>query len=755
MCGLALLAAIDGSLLPPEATQVVQQMVRTVRHRGPDGEEYAFHDRAVMGFARLSLVDPESGSQPLYTPDNSAVLIVNGEVYNHRELVAGLRSGTAMRTGSDCEVLLHLYAERGQHFLDGVHGMFAIILVDLRRNKLILARDRFGIKPLYFHRNGQRIVAASEIKALFAEPATPREVDWAAALASPLLAASAAIPPEPVTTWFRGIQAVAPGTIVEIDLDGGATSTHTYWAFPGEGPASPLSADELIAEYRRLLAESVRDCATADTELGLFLSGGIDSASVAALAREVTPVHTFTAVNAGTYANGDAEYAHKLSRHLGLPNHQVLFDPARVPGADEWKRLLWQLETPLCGPEQYYKYELYRYAKHERPQLRGMLLGAASDEFNGGYSAELSDSAGWDGFRAALDFMRRCGALQDRPHLAPWLEHGEIPLLSEAALGLDCTGAYEAYLQNEYHQIEQYNVWHEDRTAAASGIEARVPFLDHRLVELAAAVPSELRPSLLWDKQILRRAVRGLLPEEFVHRPKVAFFYGPGQPQVYRTFVNLISQHRAALLEEALAQPQMSTLVQPMAAHDLLRRLQDNPGGGTTELLLRLINLGLLEAMTTDVPAARIDTVQCEIPGRLAIDGWEAAETSLKQTFSGPVRTLWDVPVRLADGIMILDASADPAVSFVTVEGTIEYVVESGSPPGWRDLLRAVDGTKTLSELVGKIGAEIGDIEEPLRDAVNLGILAFEAPSSLQAQTTIAGARSSAVADTPAGERDG
>jgi asparagine synthetase B (glutamine-hydrolysing) len=185
MCGLAGVAAFGGVDAPSYTPALLRSMTRTIAHRGPDDAELLQEGPVGLGFVRLSLVDPENGSQPLRTDDGDLVLIANGEVYNHRELAAEL--GVRMRTGSDCEVLLHLYRRFGLDFLDRVRGMFSLVLWDRRQQRLVIGRDRFGIKPVYFHANRDRIVFASEIKALLHDPACPRELDWGRALADQLM----------------------------------------------------------------------------------------------------------------------------------------------------------------------------------------------------------------------------------------------------------------------------------------------------------------------------------------------------------------------------------------------------------------------------------------------------------------------------------------------------------------------------------------------------------------------------------------
>ncbi|MEV4094503.1 asparagine synthase (glutamine-hydrolyzing) [Streptosporangium saharense] len=716
MCGLAGLARIDGGHTDATTDALLERMARIIAHRGPDDRELLRQGPVGLAFTRLSLVDPESGGQPLTTEDGDLVLIANGEVYNHRELAAKLPPGTRLKGGSDCEVLLHLYRERGDAFLDEVRGMFAIVLWDRRRDRLVLARDRFGIKPLYYHRDGRRIVFASEIKALFADPATPRTLDWEQALTHPMLSAA----PYPhragtPSTWFGGIECVPAGRIVQIDLADGTTREHTYWSLPTAD--TDASEEEFVRRYGELLAESVAECATADAELGLFLSGGVDSAAVAALATPYAGrLHTFTVLSASTYRNGDAEHASWLAGKLGLPNHQVCFEAERVPSPQEWKRLLWLMEHPQCGPEQYYKHELHRYAKQARPELRGMLLGAASDEFNGGYSADYSGGGGWDAFVATLDTMACAGALRTRPDLAPWWTRTDVPLLARDVLGVR-EDPYRAYLAGEYSKIQQYNCWHEDRTAAGSGIEARVPFLDHRLVELVVSVPPSRRERLLWDKAILRESMRGLLPDRITGREKVPFFYGEGQRHTHWLFLRMLRRDGAALVEEALAAPGAAGVLDGPAVRGLLGSLTERSDLAQVEILLRLVNLGLLAQMVADLPPPVVDMSAGSVP--VALDPGDRARTE-EILGCAPSVEAESVPAT-ADGFLLLADAMTEGTWYVALDGAVRYVLERDDD--WLDLLRSVDGVRSVAGIAELTGRSPEQVVRQVAEAVERGLL--------------------------------
>ncbi|WP_395363776.1 asparagine synthase (glutamine-hydrolyzing) [Streptomyces sp. YH02] len=719
MCGIACIARLDGQALGPETDSLLHEMADILDHRGPDDRELLRDGPVGMAFTRLSLVDPANGGQPLVSDDGSLVLIANGEVYNHRELAASLPGGARLRTGSDCEVLLHLYQQRGLDFLRDVRGMFGVILWDRAKGQLILARDRFGIKPLYYQRDDQRIVLSSEIKGLFADPAAFRRFDWARSLSVAMLPASPRFAEPDICTWFEGVKSVPAATVLRIDLRDGQTTEHRYWTLPTEQDED-ATAESLIGRYGELLEASVAECATADTELGLFLSGGIDSSAVLALAApRLGELHTFSAVTGGTHDNGDAENAEWIAREFGVPHHKVLFPRDHTPSPEEWVRLLWLTETPLCGPEAYYKHELHRFARQERPELRGMLLGAASDEFNGGYSRDILGDDDWESFLGGLAYMDRETRLERDPGLARWWA-GDESLIALSALDRGRGGrvddVYRAYIESEYRKVQQYNVWHEDRTAAGSGVEARVPFLDHRLVELAVTVPDHLRSRLLWDKRILRDAMTSRLPERIVQRPKGPFFYGTGTRHAYRMLVRLLRADDHHLVERALSAPGADDFINADAVRRRLAALGDgDTDSPEVEILLRVVNMGLLAEMAAKPPRLEdlsAGAVLSSLGGPVADSGEMFA---LRRDFDT------DGVLRLSDDTMLLtDCKGE---WFLLREGQIEYVFEEDSPV--LRLLRHLESSTSLGGALEAVGANLDDVRSELDELFSQRLLGW------------------------------
>lgn len=717
MCGLA----GEGWIVGRRGESHVRAMMRMVAHRGPDGAATLNLADAELGFVRLSLVDPTGGDQPLSTPEGDLHLIANGEIYNHRELEAGLRSGARMRTGSDCEVLLHLYRERGMNFLDDVRGMFAFVLYDSGNRRLLLARDKFGIKPLFLHRDDRRVIFASEIKALFADPATPRTLDWERCLADQMMTSEPVFDTSPAHSWFSDICLVPAGCIVAIDLDDGAQSTHRYWDFPAREPDYGETAEGFVGRYREALAASVADCGMADVEIGLLLSGGIDSAAVASLAE--VPPRSFTVVNGSVLANGDAEGAHLIAAALGLTHHLVVVPDAAVPSTDAWRRHLWLQETPLAGPESYLKSELYRYVRAEAPEVKAMYLGGGADEFNGGYTTLFAAGGDWNDFIRNITGMS-WRALGGPPRsYAAWLDYGPGPLIKPDGLaGQAPLSRLDHYHRWKYRDVQQYNCWHEDRNAAGSGIEARVPFLDSRLIDIISRIPEKLAAELLWDKLILRRAMIGILPEAILSRPKTPFFYGAGVGATYRMMSRMLTQAGGELVEQALSARGASDVIDAANARLMLAALNENPSGELVEFALHIVNLGLLQSMADELPPALIEWDAGHVAERIVVRDWDGTLGELSGRIAEPLSVADDDVVMLADNVQVLRESGD-ATYFIVIDGCIEYVVDAEDDPDWLRFLLAIDGERTLADSLATAGTTLDKVGDTLRQALDERVL--------------------------------
>jgi asparagine synthase (glutamine-hydrolysing) len=744
MCGIAGILDRDGSPLAPDAPARLRHMARQLERRGPDEERT--HCEGPLGFVfrRLSIVDLAGGSQPMSNEDGTLRLMVNGEIYNHLELRRRLEGRHSFRSRSDSEVILHLYEEEGLGFLEHLNGMYALALWDQRRQRLVLARDRLGVKPLYYHPGKTELLFASEIKALLADPHCPRSFDWHAALSHRSLNVLG-LPGGRLPSFFEGIELLPAGHLLVADLRDGAVDVKKYWELPvltdEEAAADQRSEQQVVEGYRELLQDAVRLQLMGDVELGIFLSGGLDSSAIAALAAPSGRFHTFTVLGQSTYTNGDAKAAHQVAEHFGLPNHQVLFNWHQSAFThSDWKRLLWLCETPLCNAEQLYKYELHRYARATRPELKVVLLGQGSDELNGGYSRFWirhlpEEQQSW------TEFVRHFGVLMQRRELVlygpRYLESLETrfdpPILRQAVLaalaGRDERGGgpWSSIARRSLLNLDLYNLWHEDRTAASNSIENRVPFLDHRLVEYLARIPGRLHEAMFWEKRILRRAMARHLPESLVQRPKVGFFYGEDERYTRRMMYGLLTADAGALVEEAFGSPEaVHPVLDRLALGALLSRIPEDPEYGGVDDLLALTNMGLLERMAREVPDLKELPEPVEVLPAVAIEDWGAQEASLKLRLAARREMDLDRPLGLAPNVRLVREAGpgcEKAPLLLAVDDVLTYTLEPSELGSWIDVLERLDGKRSLREVLAELELPEAAIRKHLEEALDFEVV--------------------------------
>lgn len=731
MCGFVGILSTTSAPLEPSVAKVVRHLGEQIAHRGPDDSQVVHDGHYAVCFRRLSIVDIEGygGRQPFTNTDGSLCLVVNGEIYNHAELKRNLRSTHKFVGASDCEVLLHLYEERDDAFLDEVNGMFALALWDRRKRRLILARDRLGIKPLYFHVGAQRLLFGSEIKALLPERDCPRELDWAAALQPTWQLAE---PEFKINSFFRGIEYLRGGERLDIDLNKEAPTRSFYWRPPSLDEVAVNSdsrtAEDVTAGYAALLEDSVRLRLMADVEVGLFLSGGIDSVVVAMLAAEHRQVQTYSVLTESTFRNGDAMWAHKAAKLFALDNHQVVFPWHDLDyNADNWLKLLWTLETPDCDPEHLYKYELHRYARASRPNLKVILLGQGSDEFNGGYTSVYTGAEGPDQWPAFCDHFADLEKRMFLQRTEPPLARMSRILRSGFAAGLagetPAPHPYLYYAHMYRRNLQLFNLWHEDRTASANSIENRVPFLDHRIVEYLLRVPPRLYKELFCDKRILRTAFQRRLPQDYCNRPKQPFFHGTAERYTLRMMYDIMTADSANLVAEAFSQGSTaSAVLDRTVVEKWIREIPESVNYEDVPRVLRLLNMGLLDKMARDTAFAPPSATSPPVLEARPVDDWERESESIALELGSRRRDFdIDKPLRLADNVRLL--SDNNGCWFISVNEALEYRLYESKVGQWLAVLREIDGQRTLREALEKAGVTEGAIRPNLEEALDYGVL--------------------------------
>ena len=537
MCGIAGFTGSDRELLA--------RMLGSIVHRGPDGEGTEVNEHVSIGMRRLAIVDIDGGNQPIYSDDRSLALINNGEIYNAPELRAELeRLGHRFSTHhSDTETILRGYEEWGKDVVERLTGMFAFALWDGRRRELFLGRDRLGIKPLYWVQHGGRFAFASEIKALFQDPSIPRRENV------PILQRFLLfrVHDSGEDTFFEGVRRLLPGHTMTVGPDGRILSTRKYWDpevnLDFSGPRSDADyAEEFAALFERVVQRHL----LSDAPVGVPLSGGLDSSgvvcTVAELMRRGSDVHTggelysFSALYPGQSID-ESEYIHVVEQAAHTIPHYAY--PKRDEFWNEIMEWVWFQEEPTIASAPYAYYCVYRLASQH---VKVMLSGNGGDELLAGYIpyfraylTSARDQHRW--FAAARELVR--GADLYRTYLGE-LVRSRLPgrggLLSMRPLlaappgtlkPLDFTADrnLNRRLADDVLRYSTPNLLrYEDKNSMAFSIEARVPFLDHELVEHIFSLPIDQKIDGGWNRAVYRRAMKGRIPEKNrLRRSKIGF----------------------------------------------------------------------------------------------------------------------------------------------------------------------------------------------------------------------------------------
>ena len=563
MCGICGIAFSARSRCTVDALDLVR-MRDTMTHRGPDDCGIFNQGRVGLAHRRLSIIDVAGGHQPMHDDSGSLHIVYNGEIYNHAELRASLeRRGHHYRTRCDTETILRLYQEEGPRAVDQLRGMFAFAIWDSRREELFLARDRVGEKPLYYvHADDGSLYFASEIKALFAAQAIRPQLNYTAL--PDYLANRAA---SGAATLFAGVQRLPPGHTLR--WRDGALEIREYWDLsfaPARG--ANQTDEELIAEFAERFTESVRMRLMSDVPLGVFLSGGIDSASIAAVMSRLVdePIKTFSVGFAEQEAN-ELQHARTVAAPYGTDHHEVVVSPDEF--RDALPTLVWHEYRPLSHAG---SVPLYFVARLATDHVKVVLTGEGSDELLAGYeryaktlyNVHLGDryhrvvpASVRRAVRGAVEHLG-VGSLARRklertflcipPDLPsiycdnfavfPRALQAQLltPATKEQVAGADPYRVMREHLERTdagtlldrllYVDIKTYLhelLMKQDKMSMAASIESRVPFLDHRLVEFTAGLPARLKLQRATTKRILRESMKDVLPPSILTRPKVGF----------------------------------------------------------------------------------------------------------------------------------------------------------------------------------------------------------------------------------------
>ena len=638
MCGIAGSVSLDGSPLRTDPA-VLRRMTDILVHRGPDGQGHFEAPLVRLGARRLSIQDVPLGHQPMANEDGTVHVVFNGEIYNFHALREELLAkGHRLHTRCDTETIAHLYEDHGVDFVSRLKGQFAIALWDAKRERLLLVRDRFGKKPLFWTRAGKTLVFASEIKAILAHPDVSRRVD--PRCVDQLFTFFMPVNPR---TMFDGISSLPPGRILEVQ--GGDVRVHAYWAPPVPDLASvPKASDaEWTERVRAALDRSVAERMIADVPIGVFLSGGLDSSVIAALvaARSSRPIRTYSICHEDEYYD-EGRFSSMVAERIGSDHQRLVVEPADI--AATLPLTVWRVEAPTCKTSNAAYIRLYELASRS---VKVILTGEGADEALGGYpnvrmmkvlafcrrhpnlpaARKLMDRllppgsslrvmyyepkeldpaddaevrARFGCVPADLQRFRSLRALKERL-LAPELRAalGDYSAEADFAASLvdpDRVRGKDPIQQAQYFEyllkLPNYLLVNPgDRAAMTHSVENRCPFLDHAFVETCMELPLSLRVRALEEKYVLKKAFAADLPAAITKRKKRPFttFY----------VSSIFRQQRPAYLVDALSPSAVreAGLFDPAEVERLTRRVGD-------------ASLAVEEQVKLEIPFALVATAQ-------------------------------------------------------------------------------------------------------------------------------------------------
>ena len=599
MCGIAGVMKFGGDARADAGA--VRQMCAAMAHRGPDDDGFYTDGPVSLGMRRLSIIDVAGGHQPISNESGTVWIVFNGEIYNHVSLRQDLEArGHRYRTNSDTETIVHLYEEYGRDCVNHLRGMFAFAIWDREKRSVFVARDRLGIKPLYYRLTQESFLFGSEIKVILAHGGVCPEFHSAAL---PEYLAFGYLSGE--ETFYDGIRKLLPGHRMELS-ENGEVEIDQYWDLDVSSTGPVRDERYYVEAYRELLEQAVGSHLMSDVPLGVFLSGGVDSSAVAALMTKIrkAPIETFS-VGYAEQTYSELPYARTVAKHLRSVHHEVQVSERDF--FDSLPRLIWHEDEPIVWPS---SVSLYFVAKLARERVTVVLTGEGADETLAGYTRyafTLRNQTIDRAYRSLTpEFLRKHvrGMIAGSPLIGAALRRK----LEHTCLGVDSASwssfyfdnflsAFSAAQQNQlltdetlrklapgtayqnvmgywenskgellqrllYTDIKTYLVellMKQDNMSMAASIESRVPFLDHVLVEFATRIPREVQLKGLAGKVILKKAIEDLLPHSILYRRKLGFptpwsgwLAGPRLDAIEKLLVGTRSLQRGYFRREAI-----------------------------------------------------------------------------------------------------------------------------------------------------------------------------------------------------------
>lgn len=638
MCGIHGILSLRNGNNP--IAEHIRIMGDATVHRGPDDEGFYTGEGIIIGMRRLSIIDLGGGHQPISNEDNTLWVVCNGEIYNFRELRSELKKeGHVFKTGSDSEVIVHMYEKYGNDFVRYLDGMFGFALWDSKRRKLLIGRDRLGIKPLYYYQDSSRLIFASEAKSIIALPGISADLDYGSVDQYLTLG----YVPAPYSI-FKGIKKLPPASMMISEK--GDVSIRQYWSIPDKVDESKTEsqwAEQLLEKLEQAVVSQM----VSDVPLGAFLSGGVDSSCVVALMAKNSslPIKTysigFDTGKAGEYYN-ELPYARQIAEQFGTDHKEIIVRPNVT---ELLPKLLWHMDEPLADTALITTFLVSRFARED---VTVILSGVGGDELFGGYRRYLGEYYGR--YYQKIPQWVRNRILNPLAKKLPSDRHSPLLNLARYARSfilssdLSFEERYRSYVQvfsrdsqcyltersgvsefdaletafkrakngDEIHRMFQVDLQTQlpddllmltDKMTMATSLECRVPLLDYDLVDLAARMPSSMKIHGRQLKYILKKSLGSLLPDEILHRPKRGF----GAPMGA-----WFKQELKPLIKQVLSKEAIKSrgLFNPEAVGEVMALHMSNREDHTDHLLA-LMNLELwsrmyLDGMTPEDLAAQL-----------------------------------------------------------------------------------------------------------------------------------------------------
>lgn len=559
MCGIC--GKLNFNRQQPIEQGLIHRMMNMIQHRGPDGSGEFLSGPIGLGHRRLSIIDINTGVQPMSNEDETVWVVYNGEIYNFQELRAELEGkGHQFKSSSDTEVIVHLYEEFGDQCVTRLRGMFAFALWDKNRQRLLLARDRVGVKPLYYMNTGEALVFGSEIKSLLVEPTIERNINLSALdrfLTYYYLPGN--------ETLFEGISKLDPGHYLTVE--NGQVSIQQYWDLHFETKPGPHHFDTSVEELRNLLFTTVKDHMISDVPVGVLLSGGVDSTGILSYAVQQTnkPIHTFTMGFSGECFQDERPYAQLAAQKFGTVHHDISMEANDF--MDFLPKYVWHMEEPVCEPPAVALYFVSKLAQQH--SVKVLLSGEGGDEAFGGYQTyrnflmlerlksatgplkglmrfgfQMLGHAGWAPFKHYANFIEPALAeyylsrtaspftlfnqLKPELYKETFSEHLFNRKSSSITRNLfemasDLSPLNQMLYVDSKTWLPDDLLVKADKMSMAASVELRVPLLDYRILEYAASLPQHYKVSGWQLKRILKKALIHNVPKEILERKKTGF----------------------------------------------------------------------------------------------------------------------------------------------------------------------------------------------------------------------------------------